>query len=654
MPLQGGYDIKLGDYSLMLDQSDGEGYSHYFVSEAVGRREIAGEIDGETAQEDHILFSYTDWSGGEGNRVWYPDEPTKFEFAEAMNPRIPGQLTGRPDRDSVSVTVTDAGERPYFTMGQGRLWVACDQTLRYSADQGATWTNQTTELGLAAGFKVTALVGNHEGVYVAARSATNRILRKVVVGTGSDVVASHASTNPWVGLSIMGGKLYGWTGRKLFEFDIAETLPLVLNATPGYRKVYDTGADVPYADFGGSAAGSWWADIRNSENSVIFFVGMEGTTTVYEYRFGRGVPLWDPMPFGMTTKSMRVQGGIVYFGGHWSGESVPTGGFGCMYAFSLRTLEPLHIGWFRKSQALNLQMQEMANSYGEQILISAAKSGKVFVYDKDYDAISLLDDLALGSDDKIGDMITVGQKRLVAVYSPQAAGTPTSITVYRYASDEPDDREDTGSLSHSLTEGDYDAGFPHEKKLLFGFHVTFKPLLANQRITVLYEADAAGSYTSAGVITSATPGSADGRVYLSVAGSNEKFYRLKVKKTLDNNSTSGVKQPILYGISPDVKVVRKAEYWDLKIRIKNETQERGRPLSRAILAEQIRDFITTAAALETSVTFLDGARYASKPSLFSTHTVVIEEVKDDIARTGNRQDRSAEGTCFVRLKAVPA
>jgi hypothetical protein len=79
---------------------------------------------------------------------------------------------------------------------------------------------------------------------------------------------------------------------------------------------------------------------------------------------------------------------------------------------------------------------------------------------------------------------------------------------------------------------------------------------------------------------------------------------------------------------------------------------RGKPAARSWRAEQIRDTMLTLAVTGTPVTFLDGVRYATAPNKYSTHTVTVEEVRDVIVRPGGEPDRSAEGTCLVRLKAV--
>jgi hypothetical protein len=645
VPVAGGYDVQLGSVKYVLDRSKEEPYAHYLRQIDDGERSISGgDPNAVSARSDLLRWDITDWSGGEGARRWYKDDPTVYDYADGLNGRIPGQITGRPARGSVSFTMDDQREKPFFAIGQGRLWLGISQTLKWSSDQGATWTDRTSALNLAAGWKITAMAGNHEGVFVFARNSTNRIVRFVSSSSASDCVASHAATAPWIGASFMGGRLYGWTGRKLFEFDVTATFPLTLNST--YRKVDDTGVDLDYANFGGTSAGSWWGDAQPTENSVIYFVGTEGQTNVYEYDTRAGTEIWR-MPFGFTGKSMKVQGGIVYVGGHWSGESDATGGFGELYAMPIDSLIPTHVCWFRKHDGNNFQMQEMANSYGDQIMIAAAKTGKVFIYDADYDAPSLLDDLANGANDKIGDMITVGQKRVVAVYSPGAGSAGTTITLYRYSSDEPGDRESSGSLSNIFESGEYDFDRPYDAKTLEGFHVTFKPLLTNQRIKVSYSLDGA-AFVDTTVITSATSGADSGRVFVPVVtgSSDARFFRLEVKATLDNNATSSVKQPILFAVSAQARVVQYEEVWELFLRVKDEHQKSGRGASRAVLAERLRDNLWDLADNKTYFDFKDGARYASKSNYTSDHVVRIEVMRDVIENRG-----AAEGSCFVRLVA---
>lgn len=654
MPIQGGYDIQIDSFRFMLDETESS-YRHYLQS-----TEIEGEVVGEqrkrTVDPSRLIWVNGDWSGGEGQRIYYTDDPTTYDYAEALNGRIPGEITGRPLRETVTIATDDKRKKCYLAIAAGVLWMGSNTTLKYSTDKGANWTDATTALGATR--QITAMCGSPDALFVATGNATNQQIDRVK-RTSAGVVAvanvqANAARSTFSGLAMLQGRLYGWSGRRLYEYDIAAgTLPLTLNKD--YRKVYDTGGDIDYADFGGSLAGSWWGSIENAESSLIFWVGTEGQTEIYEWDGVAAFPLWK-VPFGTTGKSLKVQDGEAFLAGHWSGESSATGGFGDLRALNLSSRGDRFVGWFRKVAGQNLQMQEMANSYGHQILVAAALLGKIFVYDKDYNSISMLDDLAYdgAGTNKIGDMVTFGRYRMSASYEPAAGAGGGNITFHRWQSDEPADRESVGSLSHSQFSPTWDYGFPFDTKTLSGFHVMFEPLLANQRITMSYSLDGA-AYVATTVITSATAGSSSGRVFVPVAtGANDpKFSRLKCKLAVDNNSTSGVKQPIVYAYSPEVSLLNYDEIWDLVVRVKDEHQQRGRPTDRAMNGSWIRDNLETLATQKKIVTFKDGSRYADKPNHSSTHTVRVVSVSDAIIRTGNEKDRSAEGTCTVRLKAIP-
>lgn len=656
MPIAGGYDVQLGSNKFVLDMKEEKPYSFFLrQKQQSGDRQIFSPDDAKMASSDELLaWDITDWSGGEGARRWYKEDPTVYDYATGLNGRIRGQITTRPDRDSVSVSTDDQRKKCYLAAGAGRLWFAQGQTLRYSTDAGATWTNASSTLNLAANYVVTAVAGDFEALYVFAATTANRIVRKISfpagVLTGADVVAAHAATAPWIGATIMGGLLYGWTGRKLYEFDLTATLPLTLDKN--YRKVFDTTNELDYSNFGGSSAGSWWGECVASENRVYCHVGMEGQTSVYEFDGTAGLEVWR-MDQGFTGKSMVVQGGLLYVNGHWSGESSPTGGFGCSYILVLDGLVPDFLGWYRKADQENFQMQEACNSYGKQIMTAAAKNGKVFIYDASFDSISMLDDLALGSNDKIGAMLTYGTKRLVLVYSPGAGAAGTAVTLYRYSSDEPNDREDTGSITELFESGAFDYDRPHDTKTLQSVYVTFEPLVTNQRIIVEYNHDNQG-WTTLGTVTSATTGSSTGRVVLTAStGANDlKFFREEIRVTLDNNSTGGVKPPILYAVCPVAKAMSKEKVWDLYIRVRDEHQDRGRGRSRGSKAEILRDYLRNLFDLQKPFTFLDGARYASKPNYYSTHVVTLEVLEDVIDTPREGEDARAEGTMFVRLVEV--
>lgn len=661
--LKGKAHITLNSVDYIIDEGVDDHYVHKFQSVLAPKQSIAGSIGKENIMPEKLLWSMDDWSGGEGAYIFDPRDPNTYDYSTGANGRIKGQLTGKPNRTQVQVTAMgDNNQRCYLCMAQGRLWIAGDEKIKFSTDYGATWSAPTGTLGITAGDNVSGVAGDDRHFYYTTKTgASTWEIRRIKETTNSDSVVARGSTNPgawFVNLAMFNGKLYGWTGRKLYEFDVFETLPLTWNNT--YRKVYDTGVELDMTEYGGSAAGSWWGDVVAGENAIFFFAGTEGRTTVYVFRDGVGRPLWN-MPIGLTGKSMKVESGTIYVAGHWGGEG-SANGFACMYALPLRSLTPQFVGWFRKTQGTNLQAQEMANSYAEQILVGMAKSGRVFVYDREFNAVSLLDDFAIdaptnwsGTNSKIGDMVTIGPKRIVAFYNPGGASGTTYETL-NYANDETSNRESDGSLSYTLDGGEWDYAYPNAVKSLMGFYVTFKVentgttsgLLANQRITVKYAIDG-GSYTTAGTVTSTSPVSgSQGRVWIAVAtgSTSKKFFRLRPQVVLDNNATDTVKPPILYGVTAESELLEYVEMWDIVVRTKVEDKKNARPLYRSLAPDVLRDNLEKLMTNKSVVTFLDGYR-EREAATYTTHTVIVERLEDNIKH-------SAQGSTRVRLRAVPA
>jgi hypothetical protein len=641
--LASGAHVKIGDYEFLLDESMQNHYVHVIEGLLLPRPEVVGAPQGKAQlKEDLLLWALDDWGGGEGNRIYYPEDPLVYDYSEGLNGRIRGQLTGRPKRYVASLAYDDQRDRPVMAVADGALWLAGSRSLYYTVN-GSSWTSKASNLSSPA--RITAAAGEHDYLYYSAYDSTGpgtRYLKRInKSGSATDVVSSSSSTAPYAGLAMMGGRLYGWTGRKLIEHDIFETLPL----TSDYRrKVYDTGIDPVNTNVFGT---QWWADCIAAENAVIFWYSNDAQSRVYMYRDGVGFPLWNA-PYGFTIKSSAYQNGVVFFAGHWGGDENAQGR-GAMYALPLATRTAVFIGWFRKHQNLNLQMQEMANSYGSQILVAAARTGRIFVYDMEMDAISLLDDLDTDSqitftdnDHKIGQLATYGTRRFAAIYRPGASGAGTSIQVVSYEDDEPANRQDNwGAYLYS---GSWDYNYPFAQKILLGFHVTFEPLAANQRITIGYSLDG-GSWTDLPAITNTTDGASQGRVYLQVSDTTDTklFYSMKMRIKLESTA-NGVLTPILYAVTAQAKPFQQDELWSLALRVKDE-QPGTRPSYRAARGNQIRDWLVGVSRTGEVVTFLDG--YRSKlPGDYDSYEVTIERISDTIARPG-------EGVMFVTLRRVP-
>jgi hypothetical protein len=327
-----------------------------------------------------------------------------------------------------------------------------------------------------------------------------------------------------------------------------------------------------------------------------------------------------------------------------------------MMAFPLDTLRSEFVSFFRKPQGLNLQMQEMANSYASQILVAGGWTGRIFVYDGDTDGVTMLDDLYddfaggvfTDNSDKIGCVYTFGTNRFAVRYSP-VAGSRTAYVVYKWADDEPGNRE--VNTSQTLYSGEWDIGFPMEIKALMGFYLTFKPMIANQRIEIEYQLDGwgpddtANTWFTTGIVNSATDGNRRGRVFLEISDhtNTRKFYRLRWRITLTGNT--GAQPPILFSATAESNLIAYEQTWELVIRLKDE-ENRTRPSDRKRVAETVREWIIQTIENKDVVLFRDGYKFRS-PGEYDEYDVVIEEPTDVISLAG-------EGAMRIRLRKTPS
>lgn len=656
--------IKLGSDYFQIDRAVDNHYVHRFRDIKPSRLEITGMPGKSQLDGSSIMWTFDDWSGGEGNRIYYADQPTVYSVGYELNPRVKGQITGRPNRGRVTITANKTAQRPMMTMGDGAVWIGGGQVLAYSRGAPATWTEKSAaEVGLNghANYQMTALTGDHEWVYLSgyhsASSGTRLTLQVSRSDTGSPniVVAEATGKAPYADMAVLEGKLYAWTGRKLWEHDLDGTFPLTV-AADTIRLADDTGVDPVSANVFST---DWWAECKATENSIIYWYSTEGQTEVYEFKKGQGKPIWRP-PYGFTVKGSVYQNGVMFFSGHWGGDSV-LNGWAAVYALPLDSYRPIALKTPRRLQntfANGAQLQEMAASYGHQVMTANQKYGQIFIFDMETDGLTMLDDLTreTGADpdsltfvfdtNRIGQLITVGPYRYVSVYAPGTAGAGTYQIVY-YKDDEPGQRE-TGQNTTNYTgqvgyweSPKWDMDYPMEQKNLIGFHLTFEPLVSGMFLDVSYSIDG-GAFTALTQITSATSGASAGRVFIPVAtiSSQKKFFQMQYRVTM--TSSTAVKTPILYAITAESKLTRKREEWELVIRLKDE-QSRTRPSDRKVKGPTLRDWLETTVKSGNVVTFQDGFRYQNA-NQYTTSIVTIEEMTDVVMEPG-------EGSCRLVLVA---
>ncbi len=665
--LKNGAHVKIDDDDFLIDTSVTDHYAHRFRDLQPQKLEITGAPNKAQLDGESLMWMYDDWAGGEGNRIYYSDEPDIYNAGYELNPRVRGQITGRPDRGRVTITAADRSSRTLMTVGDGAVWIGGGYNLAFSRGAPGTWTEKSDAevglQGLSSSYRMTALIGDHEWVYYSgwhSGSSGSRVLlqcHRSDSGSPNTVVTEATGKAPYADLAMMNGKLYAWTGRKLYEHDVDQSFAL---AADKIRKVFDTGIDPSSSNV---FTQDWWAEAKATENSIIFWYSTEGQTEVYEYKKGVGRPIWRP-PFGFTIKGSIYQNGIMYFSGHWGGDSV-LNGWAALYALPLDSYRPIALKTPRKFQntfANGAQMQDMAQSYGMQILMANTKQGQLFVYDTDADGFSMLDDLTRASgadpdgvtyttDQRVAGIATLGPYRYFGVYSPGLSNASGTYQIVYYKDDEPDQRQKglnatnfTGHSGFLVESAKWDYDYPMEQKLLIGFHVTMKPMVSGQNIDLSYSIDDGVNFTSLSQITSSTSGATVGRVFIPVStvSAQKKFHQLVWRMAL--TSSDNVYTPIVYGVTAEAKLTRKREEWEIVVRLKDD-QSRTRPLDRQALGNTMRDQLEATCKAGSLVTFQDGFRYKDT-GVYSTHSVTIKEVEDVV------DNLAGQGTMRILLVAA--
>lgn len=702
--IKGSGHVTLDGTKYLLDESAGGHYVHRIPGIFAHDEQLIGAPDKRTARIKRLTWDMSDWSGGEGNRVFYEDYPNVYDYGIGTNPRIPGQLTSRPKRyrATVAVSSTDATTRSHygrFFDGGGKLYYFVDNKI-YKATDGAgglpaTWSNVAPTMEATNAFS--AACGDSNNLYASAwkddgagLTAERTTMYSTDNGTtwrnittsetidGTD--SGEAGRNAFFGMVIHDGRLLAWTGRRLFTYDVANLTGSNALASDQYRKVYDTGAEP-----GGRVFGNvFWADIVDCGTSVCFFQSVPGRTMVYMYKGGVSRPIWTKP--GFTTKSITYNSGTLYIAGTFdagAGSSNP--GHGAIYAIPLDSLREIFLKWVRKTVDSNLQMQVAASGHGDRVLFCAALTGRIWVYDAEYNGLSALDTLvgndgstqltAAEADDagggtlaftsnshKISDVFTWGPFTYVGVYRPDTS-SETVNQILAYMNDEPAQRAKiavnatASSPSYFLISPESDFGYPNDAKLLLGFHVAFtvegattSGLLANQQIRIQYALDGGSSpsWTTAATLLSSTAlpsGGVRGRLYIDLTSSSIKFFRLRWRAVVGNSETAGVQSPIVLDVSPEAELLAYDEYYDLTLRIKDE-QGQTRISNRAIKSNLLRDKLVTLRRSKTVFAFVDGYIYREVGRAAASQQVFIEDLVDVV-------ERNAEGAMQVRLRVVP-
>jgi len=646
-------------YMLAVDE-DGPHYQHRYESLFAPTQAIAGEIAASQVRPEKLLWSLTDWSGGEGALIYYPQNSTQYDQALCMNVTERGQLTTRTKRRRSAVTragTATTALRPAGTSAYASAIIGWGPSDIISSTDGITWSaaTDTTPSPSSAQFSDAVSDGTNAAFLLASGGLADIVA----------VVEADASVTAWADMHSGTIPDYPLVGCVLdgvpYTFGLDTTLKVFKKAA-AMDTAADWGATIIYAT-GITPVGTWgtnyWTSAAAAETAMYVSYSTKTHGFIWEVRADVGRPFYTG-PAGFAIKKLIYHEGVLFILGN---QAAAGNSFAVLKAIPLSLRQPLTIAEPRQHKNVALDTFSVGcPGLGATLFVGDEDSGKIFVYDMERDALSLFDDLVNGGTgdgvsftadtDKIAFLAMHGARLFCATWTPGGAGT--ALQVISWDDLQVENRDASQAIAGNLESAEWHFGLPMETKGLIGFYVTFKVtdsgttsgLVANSRITVSYSADDA-AYVATTTITSATtPTGVKGRVFIAApTGSNTvKFSRLKVKIALDNNSQA-VAPPIVYAVTVEAQPLAYTETWDLVLRVEDETSNE-RPTTRNFDANTLRDKLNTLVTNKQIVTLLDG--YGDRiPNSYNTHTVVVEDPLHDIrdADTGN-------GITRIRLRAV--
>jgi hypothetical protein len=501
----------LGGQKLVLKTDMPQHYVHLTSPRKVTRYsyEISGSPGERTLTPHLYTWRQTDWEGGEIgelNPFFDVNDPAAYDTG-LINPRIPGQIAGPPQRTGGTPTAAAAIPTfgPFLGVSNGYVWLGHGTKIQSSTD-GSTWTLQDT-----TAYQVTCPpCSDGRFIYFLTHDTPGGIgvmrIRRYDVATPTNQIVVDTTNPPGdgisrdsLGIAWLAGKLYRWTGTILRSFDLSAFGTGTAAITTGGTNEFSTGGDTAAADL----ASTKYGGACSTDNSVVFYISTSGQTFLYEFKASAGSQIASFVN-GFTCKAICSYLGNVWLVGQQDGDAV-------VWRYDLGVhVDATFVNYIRRGASSAIDPVSVSPGPGNQVVIGDS-AGNVFivVYTPGQpETISLLDT-------RTGD----GTLNAVVAYTNQriAAMGKGSVTV-KTSTWKPDSVVSTSVQNGNVTSGKFNFEFPEEiSKGLFSVHTAFKPITGSETVIVSYKLDTEANFHALPTITSATPGAATGAVIQRVS-----------------------------------------------------------------------------------------------------------------------------------------
>jgi len=637
MTIPGGGDVSIGGVVFDIDWSAENPHQHVYESLYSDTTQVFGK-DANTANPYVLIWDNDDFAGGAETKYFNKLIPDNYWYGKA-NPRIRGSVQSVPTQAQATVTLTTGSPTEWHTTQvAGKIWAGANRDVYYSSDNGASWSQWNSTSFFGAGYVINGMTDDGNYPWVSASNGTTRKVSRIDSTTTSSTAVSDVTTAVRTfGMAMLEGKIYLWTGGSLLEYNALSTLPIthteVTSGSVASNKVHSPFTDTP--------AGTFYAGICSSDNSIFYFIAGGGTTHVFEYKFNAatnifvGRPVWNT-GLGFNARKITYSQGVLYLFGEYGDQAA-------LYGMSLTDREPYllsYVGQQYGGNGVTLTPRALAPSYGSQVIMAVddATTTYGFVYDAETDSLSELDQRTISADGTAYHMATSGNRRLSFANKADTTGR-----INRWIQD-----YDTPAGAFELVTSAWDYDYPVDNKKLFGLEVVQDPSIVAGTISVAFQLDENGTWiTTDGAGAAMTTGA--GVKYTSFVTSSSSVQRDFRVLRLRIQGASGAR---LLSLRSRAYVNSFQEMWRLTLKARNSEE---RPRNAPIRGETVRDAINTLATAKNVVAFLDGTRYPRRGADtvgYTTHSVVVEFPRDGGTYIERGQGRDRDSSVEVVLRSV--
>ncbi len=554
---------------------DAEG-THYNLGLEPLRIPNAAVVQGDSSnfqlRPDQLLWTITDWSGGEGQLKWNPAEPSRSYLLQGVDPFTrPGNLTVGFKEEFAQINgggdLSDEGLRLGY--GAGTVWAVADDThIAYEWDAANTeFKVGVTPSSGAGGVRGDTICGDEDDLYFV------DVNNDVIKWDGSSWTKHNDQNGAVTGIMRDSGKfLYFLNANqgKIFELSKATA-----NTTTPEVELYA---------FQKGARADSGSNMVAGDNRIYFFINQGFTTVIHEVvpttaagtGYGRELARIE----GILAEAIWYQGGVVYFVGTDSNVDAatpvgpdrfimylqPEGSYGTLGSLRGLVEAPSDHGISPAAEAANSLTSATSGRLTRTALLMPPTS-------EDQDE----DDVAQGIfeiDGISGGYAAVGRYPTSVVTRP----TDERNLVFhdnRYFTFDDDLNKihiwNVNAFTNQVGEAvspSHDMGLSSEK-ILERIEIVCEPLPANCDIIVGFSLDGA-TWVDAVIVT--TDNDVGGVLQISTDSSTKKYRSLqvRVKLTPASNVT-----PVLKALNVYSRVNRKVRVWQLLLDASDDAAPAG-------------------------------------------------------------------------------